>query len=436
MLKTIFFLLCINFSIKTEKTSQVAEINFFDSINQPHMVHLDYYIKPNLTQYGVKFGVNLYKFTPQNCHVKIGSDTDEYFAAFVEIPRNCNPSDILKEIENHGADFIFIDIRDNENTEDLEYNKYDVPVFVVDNHSNRDPFMIYTAENEKRYINIFFRMKENYNTKSSFANIKLFYIPSYAYSSKFIDILHHVVHKLSYRIKFEPHIITFSSKSKEFLNNNCVGNGKYCAFDPDVNDSSITGKDVILEGLRQKCVFKAGVKYYFHYMRKFYKNCIHQINSECSNTIMSEVGVNTTTVNTCVNLSFHKISENNSLNENSILEEEKEVQKNSGLKNFPQIVINNLVYQGSLSQNDLLLSICASLHDETQTCRNIEIYNDDDFSVFNVVMTHFLLFLIGVVIMAVVCRWIAKRKYEKKLSKAIGKYVTEYSNMKEQEAMV
>lgn len=38
--------------------------------------------------------------------------------------------------------------------------------------------------------------------------------------------------------------------------------------------------------------------------------------------------------------------------------------------------------------------------------------------------------------MAFVCKYIAKRKYNKELSKAIGKYVTEYSNIKEEEKMV
>lgn len=230
--------------------------------------------------------------------------------------------------------------------------------------------------------------------------------------------------------------MTFSSKSAEFGKDNCVGNGNYCAFDPDVADETVTGRDVLMEGVRQKCVFKAGVKFYFHYMRRFYRSCIHRIGENCALEVMRQIGVNSSVVKNCVDLSFHKISEDMELNENSILRREKEVQKESGLHNFPQIMINQLLYKGSLSQNDLLLSICASLHDETQSCRDIEIYNDDDFSVLNVVMAHFFLFLIGVAVLAVVCRYVAKRKYDKELSKAIGKYVTEYSSMKEQESMV
>ena len=33
--------------------------------------------------------------------------------------------------------------------------------------------------------------------------------------------------------------------------------------------------------------------------------------------------------------------------------------------------------------------------------------------------------------MAFVCKYLAKKRYEKKLSLAIGRYVTEYSNLKE-----
>ena len=51
---------------------------------------------------------------------------------------------------------------------------------------------------------------------------------------------------------FHPIVVTFSSKSSTFIQNNCVSQGKYCAFDPIASKDStvVTGRDVIMEGLR------------------------------------------------------------------------------------------------------------------------------------------------------------------------------------------
>lgn len=79
-------------------------------------------------------------------------------------------------------------------------------------------------------------MKET-GQKSNFVSLDFYYVPSYEYSAKFIDVLKHVYHKLKDRVKFEPHLVTFTSKSESFIRNNCVGNGNYCAFEPEDNDS-------------------------------------------------------------------------------------------------------------------------------------------------------------------------------------------------------
>lgn len=91
-------------------------------------------------------------------------------------------------------------------------------------------------------------MKET-GQRSNFVNLDFYYIPSYSYSAKFIDVLKHVFHKLRDRVLFEPHIVTFTSKADSFIRNNCIGNGNYCAFEPDENDQ-ITGRDILMESIR------------------------------------------------------------------------------------------------------------------------------------------------------------------------------------------
>ena len=77
------------------------------------------------------------------------------------------------------------------------------------------------------------------------------------------------------------------------------------------------------------------------------------------------------------------------------------------------------------------MSVCASLHDETAKCRQIELYDDDDFSLWFVILTNVIIFVVGIGFLILVLNYIAKYRYKKKLQNAIGKYVTEYSTIGE-----
>lgn len=77
------------------------------------------------------------------------------------------------------------------------------------------------------------------------------------------------------------------------------------------------------------------------------------------------------------------------------------------------------------------MSLCAVLHDETENCKTLDLYDDDEISFEEMLQMHFLIFLAAVVVMAIICRFIAKSRYEQKLTQKIGEYVTEYQNMQE-----
>ena len=60
---------------------------------------------------------------------------------------------------------------------------------------------------------------------------------------------------------------------------------------------------------------------------------------------------------------------------------------------------------------DVLLSVCSALHDETKECRNLDFDADDEISVLHLITAHMLVFIVGVLILAFVCRRIIKRQY-------------------------
>ncbi len=119
---------------------------------------------------------------------------------------------------------------------------------MLENYPNLSFFEFESVDNKKRYANITFKIPTNENS-NNFVKLDFYYVPSYEYSVKFLKILYDVYQKLSNRIWFEPHIVTFSSKSTEFIRNNCVSEGLYCAFDL-ISKEEITGRKIILESLR------------------------------------------------------------------------------------------------------------------------------------------------------------------------------------------
>ncbi len=137
---------------------QIAEVTFYDSNSKMHLSNFPYYIDTSRIQYGVKFGVTVYEINVFECNLEMPQDIEEYFAAYLKIPNDCDVQELLKEIENHGADFIFLDLRDHFDFDKIESNKHQNPVFVLDNTQQEEFFNFSETKNGKRYVTIFSHM--------------------------------------------------------------------------------------------------------------------------------------------------------------------------------------------------------------------------------------------------------------------------------------
>ena len=115
----------------------------------------------------------------------------------------------------------------------------------------------------------------------------------------------------------------------------------------------------------------------------------------------------------CVNKSFHGSHKTLTSNENELLSDDKEKFKKTGTNNFPNIFINNIIYKGSLSKFDILLSICSTLHDEVYECKNIDMVPYDDISFTQLMLIQLMVFLVGTFVLALVCKRLAKKRYLK-----------------------
>lgn len=414
--------------LSTNGRNQMAEISFYGSNEKMMYQNIAYYLKPEKSHIGVKFGVYVYGISLNVCTPKLDDSIPDYFAAYVTLPTNCVAEDILNDLISHGADFIFLDVREASNVSlSVTSNKYDVPVFIVDDRIGSDIFNLGKEENTKRYISILF-LANGLNEKDNSAKLTFFYEPAYAYSERFLSIIGQVYSTLRDKAVFEPMVVTFSSNSDELKSKHCVTRGNYCSIEPEIGNAS-TGREIILEGIRQKCIYKISMNDYFAYMSLFFITCLPDVSESCSRGLCYSLGIHFDEVKKCLNESFSKSESDFYENENSLLREEREAFRNFGVKNYPEIYINGKQYSGTLSYFDLLLSLCSALHEESKDCRNLSLEKQHEVNLTTLVLVSLTLFGIGVAGLAVLCRKIARKKYLMELSKSIDKYVTEYSRI-------
>ena len=92
-------------------------------------------------------------------------------------------------------------------------------------------------------------------------------------------------------IDFEPKFVHWSCPQcdSDFKRQNCLSDGKYCAMNHDSNSDEIEtqdGKDVVMENLRQLCVYKAASEEstyskFFLYVKQIHELCGSRITDSC-----------------------------------------------------------------------------------------------------------------------------------------------------------
>ena len=158
-------------------------------------------------------------------------------------------------------------------------------------------------------------------------------------------------------------------------------------------------------------MYKKGLTQFFSYMASFYETCFTVFTEECSKSIAAKLSIDWEQVKTCVDNSFHGSLKNKIQNENEMLADDKDKMKKTVTTNFPNVFINNVLYRGSLSKLDILLSVCSSLHDEVHECQNLDLSPYGEVSLIHMAAIQLAVFLIGILFLAFICKRIAKRKY-------------------------
>ena len=94
---------------------------------------------------------------------------------------------------------------------------------------------------------------------------------------------------------FQPRIVTWACPTcdADFKRKECVSNGKYCAMNH--KGTYIQGRDILVEDLREKCLFQMVRKekkesLWWDYMQYVHRMCYEEITEECSRLGHKQIG--------------------------------------------------------------------------------------------------------------------------------------------------
>ncbi|CAK89066.1 unnamed protein product (macronuclear) [Paramecium tetraurelia] len=233
-------------------------------------------------------------------------------------------------------------------------------------------FLIEKLESMTIYAQVSFELKQQEIVDLQYF-LSSFDVLSYLFLDEFLPFAKQMINKIT----FDPIYIQFYCKECEktgykATNQNCISGGRYCGQDPDQN-GPLTGRDVILEDLRQICILqKYDLITWWNYMILFNELCFNNY-QECPSKIMKSISINETIVNDCMTSSF--VGKNTLLDDNTILKEQRyKIMRNHQVY-WPSLYINGEFYKGDLYLNNA---------DEST------VFDVDDFAVLEAICDGFL----------------------------------------------
>ncbi|KAL9251723.1 Vacuolar-sorting receptor 7-like protein [Drosera capensis] len=178
-----------------------------------------------------------------------------------------------------------------------------------------------------------------------------------------------------------PHAFVLSSQCKS----QCINNGRYCAPDPE-QDFGIgyEGKDVVLENLRQLCVYRVAKEQnrpwvWWDYVTDFHFRCSmkeKKYTKTCAHDVLASLNLPVDKVTECM-------GDLEADTENPVLKSEQEAQVGKGSRGdvtiLPTLVINNVQYRGNLERTTVLKAICAGFKEtwDPPICLSTDIETDE-----------------------------------------------------------
>ena len=143
----------------------------------------------------------------------------------------------------------------------------------------------------------------------------------------------------------------------------------------------------------------------------FNQNCHKTFSESCSKDIIDKSSLSWNDISKCVQSSFSGTGKDFLQNDNTILARSRTTAKSLVVSSSPNVYFNEALYKGSLALSDLTMTICGLLNQEVEECHEIPMTDLEDLDITKLVLIMVACFLVGLVILGVLCKKIAKRKY-------------------------
>mmetsp|Transcript_39671 Transcript_39671/g.126778 ORF Transcript_39671/g.126778 Transcript_39671/m.126778 type:complete len:558 (+) Transcript_39671:1457-3130(+) len=197
--------------------------------------------------------------------------------------------------------------------------------------------------------------------------------------------------------EFTPHYITWlcpvEYRDYPECKQQCVNNGRYCCPDPEDDLlAGYEGKDVVIENLRQLCVFRLAKNadrpwLWWDYVRDFGTRCKmadQRYNAACAKEVFDSLDSR----NDGKLGGFHNLEmcmgDTEIDADNNVLRGEQEAQVSDAggrgdVTILPTIMVNNVQYRGRMDKASLLRAVCAGFKEGTEpsVCHGDDIPTSD-----------------------------------------------------------
>jgi hypothetical protein len=237
------------------------------------------------------------------------------------------------------------------------------------------------------------------------------------------------MNKFEDQVNFTPiyvvHRAPFYDENNPIRVVNCVSKGKYCYFPKEttiIND----GQAIIMEDLRQKCVYnyaliKENIFVYLNYLKYFHAECLikgdkPQFNENCAKKVLKSLGYPIIDIDSCIAKSFKVNDLLSNLyidNENYLLEKEYDELLKYKLTVFPSVIIDNKPLDGIIKETKIMTEICNLIKDKPGFCYEMMGKGSNERKKFIILILIFILVVINVFIFLVFRKYIIERINER-----------------------
>ena len=302
--------------------------------------------------------------------------------------------------------------------EDVAGSEFKIPVGLISQYNGRI-LHNYIDTYPKNRIMVEINIQPT-NPKKK-VELKLFFSSSELRAYQLLSNITSYIDKYDDQVTLIPIYVTHqipgydpNNAKREF---NCVSKGKYCYF-PKETTITQDGREILLESLRQKCMYKKSLKakkmkYYFDYMDKFYKNCLAvptpRFNDRCSKQNLDLMGFGVDFLDECVGDSFGVktlLSSSFVDNENYIFKQDYEDIMKYKLSSFPAAVVDDQPIDGIIKEYKIADALCQAVKVKPDFC----IYLSGTVIESNP-RRSWTFFLIILIIIINLCLFIIFRKY-------------------------